>query len=69
MSNKKTASKIARLTTALKSGSVLTINQAVTRFGYASTNSVTRAIATLRQNGMRINTVTTRAGATGYQVA
>jgi predicted DNA-binding transcriptional regulator YafY len=64
-----TSFKINRLANALDAGRPLTSQQAVTRFGYASVNSLTRAIATLRARGMRINTVTTRAGATAYQVA
>ena len=67
MSNK--TSKISRFTTALASGRTVTTQQAITRFGYASVNSVTRAVATLRQRGMRIDTVVTRAGLTGYQAA
>lgn len=66
MSNRVT--KISRLTTALEKGSVVTIPQAISRFGFASVNSVTRAICTLRERGLLIETVTTNRGVTGYQL-
>lgn len=67
--SKRTTSKISKLISALNKGSVVTTQQIISRVGFASVNSVTRAVCTLRERGYQINTVTTRTGATGYQLA
>ncbi len=65
----KNTPKIRRLENALNSGKPLTTTSIINRFGFASVNSVTRAVATLRQEGYRVATVVTRNGATAYQAA
>lgn len=65
---KKNVSKISRLSNALQNGTTVTIPQAISRFGFASVNSVTRAICTLRERGLKISTITTRSGVTAYEV-
>jgi predicted DNA-binding transcriptional regulator YafY len=61
-----TTTKLARLEKALVKGETITIAKAQTRFGYASPNSVTRAIATLRDRGVVVATVRTKTGQTAY---
>lgn len=59
--------KNEKLLNALQNGSEISVAQAISRFGFASPNSVTSAVRSLRENGFSVYTNVVN-GTTKYRI-